>query len=72
MAQVYEGTPDQLVKQLNKLSGTRKYKLTVEPEDLKGPPVPPKMISFGLFPQLQSLSDDDFKSAEWTGREIEL
>jgi hypothetical protein len=31
-AQVYEGTPERLVKQLNKLPNTRKYKMTFTPE----------------------------------------
>ncbi|MCW3094936.1 MAG: hypothetical protein JWL77_554 [Chthonomonadaceae bacterium] len=32
-AQVYEGTPEQLVKYLNRLPNTNKYKMTVTPEE---------------------------------------
>ncbi len=64
-AQVYEGTPEQLVEQLSKLPGTRKYKITVTAEE-------PKMMTFGMFPQLQALSEKDFKGAEWRGEDIDL
>ena len=70
--QVYEGTPEQLVKQLSKLSSTGKYKMTVTPEEPELPEKTPTMIMFGMFPQLLSLTEDDFKSAEWRGEDIEL
>ncbi len=63
-AQTYEGTPEQLVKQLSKLPGTRKYKITVTPDE-SPTATTSKMITFGMFPQLQSLTEEDFKSAEW-------
>ena len=62
-AQVYEGTPDQLVKQFSKLPKTRKYKVTVISEEPEITEKQPKMISFGMFPELQSLTEEDFKSA---------
>ena len=71
-AQVYEGTPDQLMKQLSKLPSTRKYKITVTSEDSKTQQNPPKMITFGMFPQLLSLTEEDFKGAEWRGEDSEL
>ena len=70
-AQIYEGTPEQLVKQLSQLPNTRKYKITVTPDE----PTTEKtsrMITFGMFPQLQSLTEEDFKSAEWHGEDVTL
>ena len=32
----------------------------------------PKTITFGMFPELQALTEEDFKSAEWRGEDIEL
>ncbi len=32
----------------------------------------PKMIIFGMFPQLQALTEEDFKSAEWRGEDIDI
>lgn len=71
-AQVYEGTLDQIVKQLIKLPNTRKYKITVTPKDPEAVEMPPKMLTFGMFPQLECLTEEDFKSAEWRGEELEL
>lgn len=74
MAQVkvYEGTPEQLVKQLSKLPKTRKYKMTVTPEEPAATEKQSQMITFGMFPQLQVLTEEDFKSAEWRGEDIEI
>lgn len=71
-AEVYEGTPDQLVKQFSKLPKTRKYKVTVISEEAETTEKQPNMIAFGMFPQLQALTEEDFKSAEWRGEDIEL
>ena len=71
-AEVYEGTPDQLVKQLSKLPKSQKYKVIVTPEEPEVTAKQPKMITFGMFPQLQALTEEDFKSAEWRGEDIEL
>ncbi len=70
-ALVYEGTPEQLVKQFSKLPKTRKYKVTVISEEAETTENQPKMITFGMFPQLQALTEEDFKSAEWRGEDIE-
>jgi hypothetical protein len=70
--QVYEGTPEQLVRQLSKLPRTRTYKMTVTPKEPEATGKQPKMIAFGMFPQLQALTEEDFKSAEWRGEDIEL
>lgn len=70
-AMIYQGTPEQLVKQLSKLP-TRIYKVMVTPEESEANEKEPKMITFGMFPQLQSLTEEDFKSAEWRGEDIEL
>jgi len=72
MTQVYEGTPEQLVKQFNKLPKTRKYRVTVISDEPETTATQPKMITFGMFPQLQALTEDDFRSAEWHGEDIEL
>ena len=69
---IYEGTPEQLAKQLSKLPDDRKYRITITPEEPEAIVKSPKMITFGMFPQLQSLADEDFKSAEWRGKDIEL
>ncbi len=71
-AQVYEGTPDQLVKLLSTLPKTQKYKMTVTPEEPEVKGKQSQMITFGMFPQLQALTEEDFKSAEWRGEDFEL
>jgi len=70
--QVYEGTPEQLVKELSKLPSTRKYKITVTPKDAEATQNPPPMMTFGMFPQLQALTEEDFKSAEGRGEDTGL
>ena len=72
MTQVYEGTLEQLVKQLSKLPGSRKYKITVTAEEPETTTKQSKPIAFGAFPQLQSLTEEDFKRAEWRGEDIDL
>ena len=67
MTHIYEGTPEQLVKQFRKLPKSQKYKVTVVPDEPEEAPKQPKMITFGMFPQLQALTEEDFKSAEWRG-----
>ena len=31
------------------------------------PATPGKMVTYGMFPQLLGLTDEDFRSAEWRG-----
>jgi len=69
--QVYEGTPEQLVEQLSKLPNTRKYKMTITPEDRETIRTRPHMITFGMFPQLLAITEDDFKNTEWRCEAIE-
>lgn len=69
-SQIYEGTPEQIVKQLSKLPKTRKYKVTVISEEVAITEKKPKMITFGMFPELLGLTEEDIKSAEWLGEEI--
>lgn len=71
-AQVYEGTPEQLVKQFRKLPKTQKYRVTVISEEPETTKKQPQMITFGMFPALQALTEDDFKNAEWHGQETEF
>ena len=71
-AQVYEGTPDQLVKEFSKLPKTRKYRVAVISDEALANEKQSKMIAFGMFPQLQALTEEDFKSAEWRGEDIAL
>lgn len=70
--QVYEGTPDQLVKQFSKLPKARKYKVTILSVESEVIDKQSKMITFGMFPQLQALTDEDFKSVEWRGEDIDI
>jgi len=49
-----------------------KCTIMVTPEDAKTEQSPPKLITFGMFPQLLSLNEDDFKSVEWRRENIEL
>ena len=72
LSQIYEGTLDQLVKQLRQLPNTQKYKITVVPEETEASQGPSKIITFGMFPQLQSLTEADFKTAEWRGEDTEF
>lgn len=60
-AKVYEGTPEQLVKQFSKLPKTRKYKVTVVSEEAEANQNQSQMMTFGMFPQLQALTEEDFK-----------
>lgn len=39
--------------------------MTVISEEADTTEEQPKMITFGMFPQLQVLTEEDFKSAEW-------
>ena len=67
--QIYEGTPEQLIKQFSRLPASHKYKVVVT-SDEPNTAVAPRMITFGMFPQLQSLTEEDIKSAEWHGEDI--
>lgn len=70
--QVYEGTPEQLVKQFSKLPQDQRYKVTIVSEEPEAKAKQPQMITFGMFPQLQALTEEDFKSAEWRGEDVEF
>jgi hypothetical protein len=70
--QIYLGTPAQLVKQISKLPAAETYQITVTHQEAETESKQSKMITFGMFPQLQSLTEGDFKGAEWHGEEIEL
>ena len=69
---VYEGTLEQLVKQLRQLPNTQKYKMTVVSEEAEAVQGPSQVITFGMFPQLQSLTEQDFSAAEWRGEDVAL
>ncbi len=71
-SQVYEGTLEQLVKQLRKLPDTHKYKIVVTSNDLETAQKSPQMLTFGMFPQLQAITEEDFKSAEWRDEDTEI
>lgn len=71
-AQVYEGTPEQLVKQFSKLPKSRKYKVTVISTEPDATEKQTKLITFGMFPQLQALTEEDFESAELQGEDFEF
>jgi hypothetical protein len=60
--EVLEGTWEQILTQGSRLAGKR-VRLTVLPgEESAGP-----ILKRGLFPQLQVLTDEDFKAAEFRG-----
>ena len=62
-AQMYK-TPEQLVQQLSRLPKMRKYKITITSDETTSEQAA-SMITFGMFPQLHSLTEEDFMSAEW-------
>ena len=62
--QVYEGSLEQLAQKLRQLPKARKYRMTVVLEETETLQEQPKLIAFGMFPQLQSLTEEDFSVAE--------
>jgi hypothetical protein len=70
-AQTYMGTPAQLAKQISKLPASGKYMVTVTLQEAEVDVTRPKMITFGMFPQLKALTEEDFKSAEWHGDSVQ-
>ena len=46
-------------------AATVKYEITVTVQEAEAEAKQPKMITFGMFPQLQALTEEDFKSVEW-------
>lgn len=70
-AQVFEGTPDQLAKHLSRLPRTKKYKMTLSLAEAATVGKKEQLITFGMFPQLQALTEEDFRSAEWRGEDFE-
>ena len=67
--EIFEGTWEELLAQQAKFAG-RRVRLTLSKEET--PQIEPKqakMLRFGMFPELQALTEEDFKSAEWHGEE---
>ena len=56
---VFEGTWEEVSKETAKLHANDRVRLEVIDQH------PSKMIRYGMFPQLLSLSDDDFRQAQW-------
>jgi hypothetical protein len=65
-----EGTPEELVPYLAKHPNQRFRLIPLEPEKEKPRPKG-RMIYEGMFPELRDLSEEDFKCAEWHGKEEE-
>ena len=70
---VIEGTWEDVIRHGVELAGKR-VRLTVLPaeEDSSrtaepGAPVPAARVTFGMFPQLQEITEEDFKSAQFRG-----
>ncbi len=70
--QIFEGTPDQLAKQLGSLSRVQKYRMIVSADEPDTNGEAQKAISFGMFPQLRSLAEEDFEGGSWRGEDMEL
>ena len=71
--QVLEGTWDEITRHAARFKGKR-VRLTIldEKDEIASPEtqVPAgegELIRFGMFPQLQAISDEDFKRAEYHG-----
>jgi hypothetical protein len=75
-AQIYEGTPDQLVMQFSKLPKTHRYKVTIIAEEPQDETVVPSAgnghLYFGMFSGEPEVTEEDFKLAEWHGEDIEI
>jgi hypothetical protein len=73
---VFEGTWEEMLQRSNELAG-QKVRVTVltEGESAETPPTQDrkvgKPITFGMFPQLRDLTEEDFKCAEWHGEGLE-
>jgi hypothetical protein len=55
-AQVYEGTPEQLVKHLNRLPNTNKYKMTVTPEEAT--PIAPNEQALSMLRDIARMKEN--------------
>jgi hypothetical protein len=72
---VLEGTWEEVRSHDMELAGRRVRLTIVDDEDRRAEPADKpkgKMITWGMFPQLQALTDEDFKSAEWRGEDIDI
>ncbi|HZT43250.1 MAG TPA: hypothetical protein VFA07_13860 [Chthonomonadaceae bacterium] len=74
MAQVIEGTWEEIAQHAREFNGKQRFRLIPLPStdkqiqaDQHG-----RMIRKGIFPQLRDLTEEDFKSAEWHGEDIEF
>ena len=73
LQQVVEGTWEEIAKHACEVDVGQRFRLiplegalTEGAEPKKG-----KMITFGMFPQLKDLTEEDFKRAEWHGEDFE-
>jgi hypothetical protein len=74
MSQVLEGTWEEILAHETSLRGKR-VRLEVLANEAAPQEHPSsreaRMMRFGMFPQLQALTEEDFKSAEWRGDDFE-
>jgi hypothetical protein len=72
--QVLEGTWEEIARYAQTLPAGQRFRLIMLPPEENGgtsPSIggerPGAMITLGMFPQLQALTDDDFQAAEFHG-----
>jgi hypothetical protein len=66
MAQILEGTWEELARHAPELLGKR-LRLTVLDEAAEAAGPPPRYLTFGMFPIERELVDEDFRLAEFHG-----
>lgn len=69
MTQVLEGTWEEVERQLRSLAlpKERRVKVIVREDNPPAGVPAPRLMTFGMFPELQGLTDEDFKAAEFHG-----
>jgi hypothetical protein len=72
--QVFEGTWEEVRAHDAELTGRHVRVTIIDADDVEISHSKPKgkMITHGMFPQLQALTDEDFKSAEWRGEDFDI
>lgn len=75
--QVIEGAWEEIAAEAEKYPG-RRFRLVILGDDVSPPeksdasPAPPGVrVTFGMFPQLDQLTEEDFNSAEWRGENLD-
>ncbi len=66
---IYEGVLEELLTGHPELAKQRVRLTALENIEMPKNAAPDGMIRFGMFPELQALTEDDFKSVEWRSQE---